>query len=264
MSEVVIDQQTEVIRTEHTNEAARMLASAKSFVIDCMEMAEACAEDLRIVKAKLKVLEDKRTELKAPVLEAGRKIDAMFKELSEGYLAAEAVYKKALIGWQDKERIRIEAERKAAEEAARKIREEQERQAREAAEAARKAEEEARKLAEAGKAEEAAAAQAQAAEASQAAALAQETADVVAHMAPAPIAAPAKIAGISTSEVWKCECTNLMDLVKAIAKGEASLDLITFNQPEANKRAKALKSEFKVPGIRTYSESNIAARAAKA
>lgn len=254
MSDLVIEKDVEIVRVEHSNEAARMLASAQSFVIDCAEMAEAAAEDLGIVKAKLKVLEEKRTELKKPVLEAGKRIDAMFKELSEGYLKAEAVLKNALVGWQESERKRLEAERRIQEEAARKLREQQEAEARRQAEEARKAEEAARTAAAAGDAAAAAEAQAKAAEAAQAAAVAQETAQAIEHMAPAVVAAPAKLAGVSMREDWDFEIVDVNQIPR---------EFLVVDEAKLRKVVKALKGDAKIAGVRVFSKPVVAAKAAK-
>jgi hypothetical protein len=52
-----------------------------------------------------------------------------------------------------------------------------------------------------------------------------------------------------------------MALVKAVANGEASIDLLEANTKSINQRATALKAEFKVPGIRVYTVDIVSARA---
>lgn len=260
--EVVEGVPANVVKTHETS-ADNMLAVAKSYVIDSPEMAEAAAADLGLVKAALKKLEDERIDLKKPVLEAGRKIDSLFERLKSRYLQAEAVLKPALLNWHEAERKRAEEQRRQQEEAARKLREEEQRKAREAEEARLAAEAEARKAAEAGDVEAMFAAEEKAAEAAQAEAVAIETAEVLQHAAPVAVAAPAKLAGVSTRQEWKAEVTDLMALVKAVAEGNASIELLQANQVEINKRAKALKKEFNVPGVRVYSEPNLSARAAR-
>lgn len=253
---------TELAAKEETA-AQSTLTVAQSYVIDSPEMAEAAADDLGQIKARLKALDEQRKSITKPLDEAKARIMDLFRKPQQLLDQAERTLKSALITWQEAERQKAEAIRRAQEESARKIREEQERQAREAAEAAVKAEADAKAAAAAGDAEKAAELQAEAEQQAQAAVVAAETAETLQHMAPVAVAAPAKLAGVSTREEWKCECTDLMALVKAVAAGQASIELLSFNQAEANKRAKALRSEFKVPGVRVFPITNLAARASR-
>jgi hypothetical protein len=143
--------------------------------------------------------------------------------------------------------VRLEAERKAAEESARKAAEEARKEAEALAAAAAEAEAKGDILG--------------AQEAAQEAIAAAQAAESITHMAPVPVAAPAKLAGVSTREDWKAEVTDLLALVKAVAAGEASIELLEANQKVINQRAKALKAEFKVPGIRAYVVETVSARA---
>lgn len=119
---------------------------AEAYVIDSPEMYQAAADDLVEWRTNLRELERQRVWLKAPFLEGGRRIDAMFdlpKQALEmaGKLLADkmAVYKT------EQDRIADE-KRRALEEQQRKEREELERQQREAEERARKARDEAARV----------------------------------------------------------------------------------------------------------------------
>lgn len=220
------------------SEVAKTYAEMK---IDSQEVAELAAADLGVVKAALKSLEEERKTLKAPVIESGRRIDALFNRLKAKYEVAEETLKKAINEWQVSERLRLEQERKAREAAMRAEQERIEAEARAAAELARAG------------GDEATAAEVEAA--------AEQTKAEVVAMTPTVQAAPQKLAGVSSREICKAEITDLMELVKAIAAGNASIELIQANTTEINRRARALKSEFTAPGIRVYSETSIAAAA---
>lgn len=244
---VTIEHEAQQIAGNENQQAAAMLSLAQSYEIDSAEMAESAAQDLGEIKARLKKLDETRKSLTKPLDEAKARIMDLFRGPIDVLTKAEGTLKIAIGTWTEKERQRVEAERKAQEEAARKAAEEQRKIAEDAAAKAKAAEEAGDHLA--------------AIAAEQEAATAAQTAEAITHMAPAVVATAPKLAGISTSENWKCECTDLMALVKAVAEGTASIELLEFNQKEANKRAKALRAEFKVPGIRVYAEQVVSARA---
>lgn len=78
----------------------------------------------------------------------------------------------------------------------------------------------------------------------------------------APVAAVVpKVKGLSTRGVWKAECINKMALIRAIAEGKASAELVEVAQTELNKRARALGAELVVPGIRVWEEKQLASSA---
>lgn len=270
MSEpLTIENETGRIVATHEQHAQRMLIEAQAYVIDCPELAEAAADDLGSIKARIKALTDERMAMTRPLDESKKRIMDLFRRPLELLEQAEGCYKRAIGDWQAKERARLEAERKAQEEAARKAREaleaqQREEQARlqaEADEAAQKA----REAAAAGDDDAAAAAAAQAAVKAAEAAVAQDIAhqEVMAleAMTTAVKAEPAKLSGISTREEWKAEVVDLLSLVKAVAAGEASIELIEANTKEINKRAKALKGEFRAAGVRVYPVPVVSARA---
>jgi len=225
----------EILSNEATNEANQFLTIAKFYNIDSSVMAEAAADDLSEIKAKMKALDETRFSITRPMDEAKQKVMELFNKPKNVLLEAETLLKNSLTVWNKKENLRLENERKAAEEAQRKATEE-----------ARKAADEAKRLA-----DELAAANVSpeiVLEATQDAELAAQTAESIQYLAPVA-QAKTHLKGISTSEKWKAEVVDLMALVKAIAAGEASIELIEPAQTEINKRATALKKEFIVPGI---------------
>lgn len=65
---------------------------------------------------------------------------------------------------------------------------------------------------------------------------------------PAPVAP--KTEGLSFREDWSAECYDMALLVSAVAKGEASLNLLLPNGPAINALGRTMKSTLNVPGIR--------------
>jgi len=84
-------------------------------------------------------------------------------------------------------------------------------------------------------------------------------ADAILEAPPAPIVAPAppvaaKVSGITYSNRWKAEVTDLKALIKAIAEGKAPIALVMTNTTALNAVAKSLKNEVMYPGVRVWSE----------
>ena len=146
----------------------QMLAAAQSYAIDCPEMYEAAAEDLKAVKTKWKEIEAKRTEIVKPLNEAVKAVNNLFRAPLDYLTQAEGVLKGALLTYDNEqerirkaeqarleavaraEQARLRAEAEAAERAAQEARREVERIAREAREKAEaQAREAARAIAEA-------------------------------------------------------------------------------------------------------------------
>lgn len=266
---LTIENETGQIVKAEQQRAEGLLEVAQSYQIDSPEMADAAADDLGDIKAKIKALNDQRLSMTRPLDEAKKRIMDLFARPLETLQQAEGTLKKAIADWTAEQRRIAEEERRKAEEAARKeqqrleaerqaaekaAREEQERLRREAEEAAKAGNEAAAKAAQ----EES---ERVAEEARQQALINEQEQHAMTAMAATAAPAAQKLAGISTRENWKGECCDLMALVKAVAAGEASIELLEPNAKEITKRAKALRSEFKVPGIRVWPESVVSARA---
>ena len=204
--------------------AQNALTSASDFVIDSPTMFELASDDLKQVKALQKEVEEKRTSITGPLNQAVKAVNDLFRSPKEYLDKAEATLKRAMVTWTtEQERIAAEARAKAEAEA----RAERERLAaieREQQEAARRAQEEAQAAAAAGDQEAAAAAMAAAEAAELQAATAAMTAQVV-TVAPA-VEAPAKVTGISGRVTYSAEVTNLMELVQAVAAGQAPIECL--------------------------------------
>lgn len=241
--------------------AKNAVAIANEYVIDCQELADAAADDLADVKRHMKDANELRMSQTRPLDDTKKKIMELFNPVVDLLGQAEAKHKANILAWNKKEQARIEAERKAAEEAARLIAEQAQKEAEESARQAEEARKAAETAIESGDTATAQEALSTAVQAQAQAETAAQVAETVTHMAAPMAKAVAKTKGVSTTKVWKAECTDLLALVKAIAAGDAPIALIEFAQAEANKRAKALQTEFKAAGVRVYFEESVSARA---
>lgn len=282
-------------------DADKALELVGAIVIDGPEMKTAAGEELRAMSTRSAALEKQRKELKEPALEMGRRIDALFKPAQERLDRAMTTLKTSILTYdrtEDKkredaqraadevarrERERLQREAEARERAAREQREledaatrEREADARRAIESLRKQAEEADDAAEALRlADEAAEherrAQEDAERARQDAAdresRAHEDAQAqrqVANVISAPVVASEapKVAGLSTRQKWNVEVVDVVALCRAVADGKVPAGYVIANEKTLRQMAVALKSEFKVPGVRAYPEDVLSARAA--
>lgn len=167
-------------------EPRHLLSVAQSYQIDCPDVYEAAAEDLKAVKAKFKELDAKRKEIVEPLNKAVKAVNDLFRPPLDYLTQAEACLKSAILTYdqdqeakrraeQDRldaiaraEQARLRAEAEAAEKARQEARREAERIEREAREkAAAEARAAAAEIARAKDAESRAVAQKAAAEAAQ-------------------------------------------------------------------------------------------------
>lgn len=220
-------------------------------------------------KALIRAVEAARTAAKAPVLEAGKRIDATAKDFTAKLEAEIARVGKLVLGYQEEQRRKAaEAERKAREEAARLERERiaAETEARRKEEAARaeaerkrrEAEEADRRAQQTGElALDAVAANAQAA-ADAATKAAAEAAAQAAAAAAAPVVAPVvvvpppptRLAGLRQREVW------VFDVTDPLALATQRPDLVTIT-PKTREITAALERGETVPGIRARKEARL-------
>lgn len=207
---------------EAEERAQRALDNARSVNIVTVEQYEAGAAELQAIKGKWREIDDARKEMKRPIDEAAKRVQAFFSKPLAFLEQAESIIKSKLVAYQnEQERLRREEQRKA-EEAARKERERLEAQAAKAA-ASGKVE----------KAEQ----------------IAERAAAVV---APVIQREAPKVAGIKTREVWQFEVTD----PSAVPREYCSVD-----ETKIRKVVGALKGDTKIAGIRVYSENQIASAA---
>lgn len=215
--------------------AEQQLALARSTyaVIANADEAMAAAEDLKAIKARQKALEDARTTITKPLLEAQRAVNALFKGPQDMLAEAERIVKRGILTYQDAEdRKRREAEAAAAE-AARKERE--------------KLEAQAAKAAAAGKVEKA--------EALAATAAAIPERISIASSAP-------KLGGVSSKTTWRAEVTDKAALIAYVAQHPEWLQLVDVNMTALNGLARSQKSALALPGVKVVEEKQLASRSA--
>lgn len=249
MSENLVEIVTPMPSNAVKTRAETVLAAVKAMTISTNEDYIAAATMLADAKGQFKAVDKQREELKAPSLEACRRVDAFFQPPLNFLRQAESLLKGKITDYdREQERLRA-AEQARLDEIARQERLRREAEAREAArrtqeaadaarreaEARRQAEEAARREAEEARArgdrEAAAAAEkvaqqaakeankfdskaerAESAGAEKVATLQAEAASVV---APIIQRAPPKIAGLSMRETWKFEITDASKINRA-------------------------------------------------
>jgi hypothetical protein len=218
-------------------------------VADDLGLASA-GEALRRIKTVSKNLEATRTAMKAPVLDAGRQIDAFFKAPAGQLADAEGVLKKRISAYTAEQ----ERKRREAEEAARRERERLEREQRERERAERE------RLA---AAEEAARLAAEASPMDDAPAVAEP--EPIPAPAPEPVVIPevAKVKGISTRQVAKARVVSIVDVVRAAAAGNPdALTILTVDGPALSFLVRKLGKDLAIPGVEVFEETIVAARGA--
>ncbi len=213
-------------------------------IAGCVEVATAAdydfaASQLQLVKGRIKALKDSRINITRPLDQAKKHVMALYKGPLEALEKCETSLKGVMLAY-DNEQDRIRRER---ERLAREAEEAERRRIQEQAEAQAKAAE---------KAGDVQAAQEIKAQAE----IEQQSVVAVAKKTEAPAAS-----GISRREVWKAEVTSMAELVQAAASGnEQAMALLVVDNKALQQQAKALKSAFTLPGIRVFSEKQLAAR----
>ena len=196
------------------------------------EECEAAGEDLKSIKARQQQLEEARTSITKPLLDAQRAVNNLFRAPQETLSEAERIIKRSILAYQEvEERKRLEAQAAAAQ-ALRKEREKLEAQA-------------ARALA-TGKLEKAEAL--------------RITAEAIPErMEIAPTAT--KVAGLASRSTWRAELVDKLALVTYVAQHPEWLNLLEPNMTAINGLARSQKSALAIPGIRAVQEKQLAARA---
>lgn len=223
----------EIELTPAAFEARRVALTASGNVkaIASVEDLDAAAAALTQIKSITRSVEDSRKEVKAPVLDVGRRIDSVAKDYLTP-LEAEAKRLSAMVGtYQEAQRRKAEKARQEAEEAQRKALEEM--QAKQAEALA--------------KGDEAAADSARA-----------EAAEKIAESQLAVVAAEGpKADGIVTRTSWKFEVEDAAALYAA----RPELCIIQPNNAAIRAVIKASKGA-KIPGLRIWSEAGAIVRGA--
>ena len=233
-----------------TQEALAFREEALSMALDVFQVTtdfeqERAVTVAAVLKTLAKACEKSRTEVKAPVLNAGRLIDAATKGYIEPIETEVRRLESLAAAFVRQKQAELERQRRAAEEAARA-------EALKAEQARRAEEEAARKVREAATLAERLAAKAEAEQHARASEQQAQVFAVAAARIAAPVASVA-VAGASVSQVWDFE---ILDLAKL---AYWSPDLVEITPRRARILA-ALKEGKNIPGIRAFQETKVAAR----
>lgn len=213
--------------------AQSLLAIAGDFVIDSEETREMADNELAGIKRQMKRLDDMRSDMKAPILDAGRKIDGLFNPMIDVCKRAAALLQPKILSY-DRELAAARAEMQ------RKLQIEADAQK-------KQLEEQAEKL--------------QAAGATEAAAAVKEASAMVS--APQiPIAVSTAARSTVTRVTWSAEVVDLMTLVKAVAEGVAPIGALQADMTYLNDRARVDKDSFAIPGVKAVPNESLSAKRA--
>lgn len=211
-------------------QAEQFLSTARSLAVTDQATMAAAAKYLTENKGEQKRLETQRRDMVDPLNEVVKKINALYKPVTDMLTQAETIVKRAIGGYQqEQERIAREAAAKAEADA----RKERERLAAQA-----------EKLADKGKTE-------------QAQAKLDQAASTVAVI---PQTTAAKVSGISTGKVWKAEVTDPVLVCKLIAEGVLPPTMVDFKAAELNRVASTWQNTRQFDGLRIYSDVRVASR----
>jgi colicin import membrane protein len=212
--------------------ALTLAEEARALAVTDQQSYNAAAERLLAVVSLRREIEQHHAPLKKSAHDAWQKVIAAEKRLLDPVVDAERIYKTGIASYEAEQR-RLEAEARA------------------------KAEAEARLAAEEARERELEQAESEGADAEEVAAIAN---------APLPMVAPAPVQpafqptrGVTTAANWKGEVTSLGALVKAIAQGQATVNLVTPNEVAINQLARATRGTLEVPGIKFYSTTTVRA-----
>lgn len=245
---------------QEAEKANTILAAAQAFRVETPEQYMSAGAELKRIKAQAAAIDAKRKAITEPLDRAKKEAMDFFRPFLAALDQAELEIKgEMLVFDREQQRIRAEAERKAREEAER-IRKEQEQAAAKIEQAARekreKEEAKARELEAQGRQAEA---EAKREAADRAEALRIQQADAKRTAAAQIPAAPVvhieqpKVAGISTSTVWKFEIVN-PDLIPR--------EYLTPDEKAIGGVVRSLKGRASIPGVRIFEETIMSARRA--
>jgi hypothetical protein len=201
---------------------------AKGLTIVDQESLELAGLYIKELKAVVREIEAKRTDMKSPVLEAGRRIDANASEAKAPLLRALAILEPRYTGYIEEQKRLEREEQRRLEQAARKQAEEEQLSAGIAAEAA-------------------------GASAAEVEAIVNE-----APLVPMPVAPPRveRVAGISTPETWSAVVTD-GPAFKRWAVQSGQFELLEIRLPALNAMARAQRGALAIPGVRAVSSRGL-------
>jgi len=208
---------------------AHLAAARTATSITTLDECERAADELRRIRARAKELEEVRTSITRPLLEAQRAVNELFREPQATLAAADALIKRLILDFQEMEEAKRRASEALAAEALRRQRE--------------KLEERAAKAQASGRLERAEA--------------------LRVNAATLPLAlpqAPSGMAGLATKSTWRAEVADLQALIRYVAEHPEWAHLLEANLTALNGLARSQKSALAIPGVRVVEEKQLAAR----
>lgn len=228
---------TEVIQINHpgtppaVQELAPVVAAAHAFVIVDKASHETALLRIKLLRSGEKEITEHHEPTRAALELAKKKLLAARDGLIGPLVAARQVYNRKADEYEAADKRRTEEERIAKEREARQA-------------------EEARKLTEALAAEEAG-------DDELAHQIIEEEITVPAVQVQSGVA---KVAGVSTRELWSAEVFNPMALIRFVAQHPEWVRLLEPSLPELNAIARAQREAMTIPGVRAVSKKNRATR----
>lgn len=256
-AEVVIETKTTLPGAALQVQATRYLQMVEEYVIDSPETLQSAADDRNAINDRMKALEEQRQLLKAPILEAGRRIDAFLKPVTDTLANAVQIIGRKMATYTEAEQRRIadeqrlareQAEREAAGQRAAAAKAQAE--ANEKAEALRKQAEDARAAGKSGQAAklESKADSAQVAGADKAAALNLQ-AELTAT-APVAVQQAPKVAGVGIEYGYSAKVIDLVTFVRWIVEKRPDLIvLLEVKESALNAQARSLREALSFEGV---------------
>jgi hypothetical protein len=197
------------------------------------EDREAGSSARRAIREREKAIEDERKAIVGPINDGVKRINDLFRGPLEALRTADDAQKTLALGYdQERERIRLDEQRRLqaiADETARKERERLEKKAETIKTPERRE------------------------------AILEEAAAIVAPVV--TVAAEEKPKGESTRKLWRARLTDKAALIQAAAQGnEIAATCLTFDQKAANTMATGTKGAVPCPGIKWYDVDSLAMR----
>jgi hypothetical protein len=211
-------------------EAKRQLAIAEHYNITNPAEYEQADNDLSDVIALHKKLDSMRKDEKKPHDDAGKAVQAKYKEPLDFLTKAKNKLKNTMLTYQEQEEERA---RKAAEEEAKRIQRNADKRAETAA---KNGDEDA------------------------AYHIVQEAA-IEAHTAQAAISTGVTKTKVTKRDKYEAVLIDLKAVLQAILDGRAPLHIVALNQSEANKFVQAMKGSVTVPGLAFKNVGSVVAKA---
>jgi hypothetical protein len=261
-------------------------AVANSITINSPAMYEIAVEELTDLQRKVDDLTEQRFKITRPMDTSKKEVMDLFRGPIERCEVGIAFLKKLMLDYVTAERKRAAEAQRIADEQARQERlrleneardqqaaaDQKVREAQAAAEKAAAATKAAEEATAAGDIEAANKASAEALAANQVQAAAHADAQVaharvtlnqtIASVMTAPVVASAapKISGVSTSERWTAEVTDLLTLVKFVAANPQYITFLQANMTPIKQMATSLKANMKIDGVRAFPQAGLTAR----